>query len=117
MYDEFDDIQENNLLLVDSLNYAFRFKHKGSKVFASNFVRDMASFANSYKANNVIILGDGGSTYRKGIYPEYKANRVYADEDKQDFEEFLLEYNKALELCNYPIFDAEKSYFDEISDY
>lgn len=103
MYDEFDEIELNNLLIVDSLNYAFKYKHKGTKNFASFFIRDLASFAKSYKADKVIVLGDGGSKYRKEIYPEYKANRVYDESEREEFEEFLAEYNKALELCNYPV--------------
>lgn len=117
MMDEFDDIEQNNLLIVDSLNYAFKYKHKGTKGFAASMVRDISSFGNSYKAKDIIVLGDGGSYYRKNIYPEYKANRVYADDDKATFEEFLAEYNKALDLCKYPVLKFKGVEADDIAAY
>jgi len=120
MIDEFDyegNIPQNNLLIVDSLNYGFKYKHKGTKVFAASFVRDIASFAKSYSASKVIVLGDGGSSYRKGIYPEYKANRVYNEEDRLIFEEFLEEYNRALNLCPYPVLKFRGVEADDIAAY
>jgi len=117
MMDEFDDTEQNNLLIVDSLNYAFKYKHKGTKGFAASMIRDMASFGKSYKATDIIILGDGGSYYRKNIYPEYKANRVYAEEDRQEFEEFLEEYNRALGLSKYPVLKFKGVEADDIAAY
>jgi len=117
MMDEFDDIEQNNLLIVDSLNYAFKYKHKGTKGFAASMVRDIASFGSSYKAKDIIVLGDGGSYYRKNLYPEYKANRVYKEEDKTAFEEFLEEYNKGLGLCKYPVLKFKGVEADDIAAY
>ena len=63
----------NTLLVVDSLNLAFRYKHSGATDFAEDYLRTVQSLKKSYKASNVIIAGDmGSSSYRKAIYPEYK---------------------------------------------
>ena len=109
--DEFDEVdstipyEPKNLLVVDTLNYCFKYKHKGISSFASYFFNDMRSFANSYKAKQVVLLGDlRGSKYRKEIYPEYKANRdklkaEQSEEDKKFFEEFLNEYSKVIEMA------------------
>jgi 5'-3' exonuclease len=74
-----------NLLVVDGLNLAFRWKHQKKEFFK-------------------VVLGDGGSDYRKAIDPEYKANRKerYADqteEEKKEFLNFLGEFQKCIDLC------------------
>lgn len=112
-----EEITGNNLLIVDSLNYAFKYKHRGTKAFAASFIRDMRSFATSYSCEDVFILGDGGSSYRKELYPEYKANRVYDEEGKADFEIFLAEYNNALDLMEYPVFKYKGIEADDIAAY
>lgn len=115
--EESTDKLGNNLLIVDSLNYAFKYKHRGTKSFAASFIRDMRSFSKSYSCKDVIILGDGGSSYRKGIYPEYKANRVYDEDGKEEFELFLEEYNNALNLMEYPILKYRGVEADDIAAY
>lgn len=93
----------NNLLIIDTLNLCFRFKHtlyKADEVvapewatlddmvevmreeladsyFLESFVNTITSLAASYKAKNIICAADlGSSTWRKEIYPEYKADRA-----------------------------------------
>ncbi len=67
---------ENVLMIVDSLNLAFRYKHSGATDFAEDYLRTVKSLAKSYKAAKVIIAGDSGSSqYRKALDPEYKQNR------------------------------------------
>ena len=68
-------------------------------------MRTIESLAKSYNCGEIVVLGDGGSDYRKEIDPEYKANRKerYADqteEEKQEFLNFLGEFQKTVELCN-----------------
>jgi 5'-3' exonuclease len=71
---------KNTLLVVDSLNLAFRYKHSGATDFAEDYLRTVQSLKKSYKASHVIMACDqGSSSYRKAIYPEYKQNR----KDKQ----------------------------------
>jgi len=93
----------NNLMIVDGLNLAFRYKHANKKVYSSEYLNTIQSLANSYKAKDIIILGDSGSDYRYNIYPEYKANRKeliekQTEEEAKDFKEFLEEFNRTFEL-------------------
>ena len=64
-----------NLLIVDGLNIAFRWKHPGVVDFKYDYARTVESLAKSYNAGTIIITADGGSSYRKAIFPEDKANR------------------------------------------
>lgn len=94
-----------NLMVVDGLNLAFRYKHAKTKDFSAKYVSTIISLANSYQANKVIVLGDGGSSYRKEIYPEYKANRdelreSQTKEEAQEFKDFIEEFNKAMQILN-----------------
>jgi len=80
-----------NLLIVDGLNLAFRFRNS-SKAFASEYVKTIFSLAKSYGARKIIIVTDKGkSKYRQDIYPEYKANR---DENYAKMTEAEKEQNK-----------------------
>lgn len=95
----------NNLMLVDGLNLAFRYKYANKKVFADDYIRTIESLGNSYEARDIVILGDGGSTYRENIFPEYKGNRKelrekQTEKETQDFKDFLEEFNRAFELLN-----------------
>ncbi len=94
-----------NLLIVDGLNLAFRWKHQKKEFFKVEYVRTIESLAKSYDCGEIVVLGDGGSDYRKTIDSEYKANRKerYADqteEEKQEFLNFLGEFQKTVDLCN-----------------
>ena len=97
--------RNNNLLVVDGFNLAFRWKHNKRKPFASDYVRTVQSLAQSYGARRVIIVTDKGkSIFRKEIFPEYKANRDErfankTDEEKEDDRIFFEYYHEALKLC------------------
>jgi len=96
-----NQIQNGNLLIVDGLNVAFRWKYSKQLEFKHDYVRTVESLAKSYNCGNIIVLADGGSTYRKSIYPEYKANRKdrYAEqteEEKKEFEQFMGEFSNTL---------------------
>lgn len=99
-------LPEQNLMVVDALNLAFRWKHQGSSSFAHDFKATVESLARSYKAGKIIITADwGGSTYRREIFPEYKANRkeLYANdtaEQKAATAAFFDEYEATLELLD-----------------
>ena len=60
-----NQIQNGNLLIVDGLNVAFRWKHSRQLEFKHDYVRTVESLAKSYNCGNIIVLADGGSTYRK----------------------------------------------------
>ena len=95
-------VQENNknLLIVDGLNVAFRWRYKKVPYYTNDYVRTVESLAKSYNCGKIVILADGGSTYRKNLYPDYKANRKdrykdQTDTEKQEFEQFLAEFANA----------------------
>jgi len=113
-----------NLLIVDGLNVAFRWKHQGVTDFKYDYIRTIESLAKSYKAGTIIVCADGGSTYRKEIYPEYKANRKerFADQTEQEakeFEMFMAEFSDTLTLIRqkYPVFHFRGVEADDIAAY
>ena len=117
-------IQNGNLLIVDSLNIAFRWKHQGVTDFKYDYVRTVESLAKSYNAGNIIITADGGSTYRKDILPRYKANRKekYAEQtpqEEKEFAMFMAEFSNTLTLLKekYPVFQFKGVEADDIAAY
>ena len=58
---------DNTLMIVDSLNLAFRYKHSGATDFAEDYLRTVNSLKKSYKANKVIIAGAGGAAHLPGM--------------------------------------------------
>ena len=117
-------IQNGNLLIVDSLNIAFRWKHQGVTDFKYDYVRTVESLAKSYNAGNIIIAADGGSTYRKDILPTYKANRKekYAEQtpqEEKEFAMFMAEFSNTLTLLKekYPVFQFKGVEADDIAAY
>ena len=89
-----------NLIIVDGLNIAFRWRYKRVPYYTNDYVRTVESLAKSNNCGNMIILADGGSTYRKNIYPEYKGNRkdkydTQTETEKKEFEQFLGEFANA----------------------
>jgi 5'-3' exonuclease len=117
----------NVLLIVDSLNLAFRYKHSGATDFAEDYLRTVNSLKKSYKASHVIMACDqGSSTYRKAIYPEYKQNRKDKQAEQTEaeaaafelfFEDFLatLEHIKA--NTDYPVIRFPGVEADDIAAY
>ena len=113
-----------NLLIVDGLNVAFRWKHQNILDFKYDYIRTIESLAKSYKAGTIIVCADGGSSYRKEIYPEYKANRKerYAEQTEQEakeFEMFMAEFSDTLTLIRdrYPVFHFRGVEADDIAAY
>ena len=92
--------QNGNLLIVDGLNVAFRWKHSKQLEYKHDYVRTVESLAKSYDCGNIVVLADGGSTYRKRLSPDYKANRSdkYAEQtaqEKAEFAQFMGEFKNA----------------------
>lgn len=98
-------VDYENLLVVDGLNFAFRFKRQGLQEFAADYLRTIDSFAKSYGAKRVLILTDkGSSAFRKDVSDNYKAGRKVlrdnqTEEEKEEFLKFFESYERALELC------------------
>jgi len=119
--------QQNTLLIVDSLNLAFRYKHTGATDFTEDYLRTVLSLQKSYKASHVIIAGDqGSSSYRKAIYPEYKQNRKdkfaeQTDAEKAAFELFFEDFTKTLEHIQenteFPVIKFQGVEADDIAAY
>ena len=120
--------QDNNtLLIVDSLNLAFRYKHSGATDFAEDYLRTVNSLKKSYKASHVIIACDqGSSTYRKALYPEYKQNRKDKQAEQTDaenaafelfFEDFLATLEHIKTNTNYPVIKFQGVEADDIAAY
>lgn len=92
-----------NLMIVDTMNLAFRWKHSGQTNFARDYLATILSLAASYNAGTIIAAADwGGSSYRKTLYPEYKANRKelvakQTEEEKEQSRKFFDEYERTLE--------------------
>ena len=115
----------DNILIVDSLNLAFRYKHQKQRNFAEDYLRTVQSLANSYNAGCVYITADlGSSTYRKSILPEYKQNRQdkYAQQTEQEAEEFanfMEDFEETLLLLeeHYPIFRYKGVEADDVAAY
>jgi len=117
----------NTLLIVDSLNLAFRYKHSGATDFAEDYLRTVNSLKKSYKASHVIMACDqGASSYRKELYPEYKQNRKDKQAEQTEaeaaafelfFEDFLatLEHIKA--NTDYPVIKFQGVEADDIAAY
>lgn len=101
-FNQINAIEPGNLMIVDSLNLAFRYKHSKAVDFAADYMRTVDSLRKSYKCEKIIITGDmGSSSYRKAIYPAYKQNRKdkYADQteaEKAEFEAFFAEVQEIL---------------------
>jgi DNA polymerase-1 len=101
--------KDNNMMIVDCMNVAFRWKHSGATKFVDDYVATVMSLAKSYNAGTIIAAADwGGSSYRKTLFPEYKANRKelvekQTAEEKEASRKFFDEYERVLEaLDNHP---------------
>jgi len=126
-FNELSQLDPTTLMIVDSLNLGFRWKHSGQLDFVQDYQTTVESLARSYKAGKVIIGCDmGSSSYRKGIYPEYKANRIklrelQTPEDAKAFELFFKEYLKVLDMYKeqdkYPVLRFNKVECDDIAAY
>ncbi len=113
-----------NLLIVDGLNIAFRWKHQGVTDYKYDYIRTVESLAKSYNAGTIVITADGGSSYRKEIFPAYKANRKekYAEQtpqEEKEFEMFMAEFSNTLTLLKekYPVFQFKGVEADDIAAY
>jgi len=117
--------EKENLVLVDALNFAFRFKHRGMTDFAAEYLRTVTSFAKSYGADKVVLLADlKYSKYRKQLDDGYKGGRKEKFKDQTEEEAaqaaaFFEGYEKALELAQtqYPMLRLEYVEADDLAGY
>jgi 5'-3' exonuclease len=117
--------EKDNLILIDALNFAFRYKHRGRTDFAADYLRTVSSFSKSYGGADVVLLADKKySKYRKNLDEGYKGDRKnkYKDqtaEEKEQVEAFFEGYEKALELAQtqYPMLRIEYVEADDLAAY
>lgn len=104
---QFNDLKKpskKRVIVIDALNLGFRWKHQNRVEFAEDYIKTVNSLASSYNCGTIILACDkGSSTYRKGIYPEYKLDRKLkyenqSEEEKLAFEIFFTEMNKVLDI-------------------
>jgi 5'-3' exonuclease len=115
----------NNIMIVDSLNLAFRYKHTERRDFAEDYYKTVKSLAKSYQASRIILACDWGkSSYRKELYPEYKADReakvaLQTEEEKEKFQVFFEDFEKAIDYCDnsFPILKYQGVEADDIAAY
>lgn len=114
---------ENSILLVDGLNLAFRYRDYDE--FSNDYLRTVRSLAKSYKSGRVIIAADhGSSSYRKEIYPEYKANRKeryeqQTEEEREKFQRFFNNWEETLLILEqeFPVLRFQGVEADDIAGY
>lgn len=126
-FKQMNQSEPNSLMVLDSLNLAFRYKHSGAIDFVTDYMRTVESLKKSYKTTKLIITGDmGASSYRKNIYPDYKQNRKdkYAnqtEEEKAAFELFFSEVDNILfsyeAETEYPVARFQGVEADDIAAY
>lgn len=94
------------VIVIDALNLGFRWKHQGRTDFADDYIRTVESLASSYNCGSIVIAADwGSSTFRQGIYPEYKGNRKEKYEkqtpaEAEAFQKFIEEMERTLALMD-----------------
>lgn len=126
-FKEMNMVDENNLMIVDSLNLGFRWMHSGATDFVEDYVNTVNSLARSYKCSKVIIAGDmGSSSYRKALAPEYKANRkekyeTQTEAEAAKFKAFFEEMQRVIQGYinedNYPVLRFPGVEADDIAAY
>lgn len=124
---ELDEAEEqNNLLVVDALNLAFRFKQQSTFDHSAQFMRLVNSLAKSYRCKHILITCDyGNSKYRKAISNGvYKSNREelreqQSEEEKEKFQKFFEGFEKAMELCAtmFPLVKLKGVEADDVAGY
>lgn len=117
--------ENGTVIVVDALNLAFSFR--GRYDYLEKYVKMVESLRKSYKAKQVIMACDSGSSwFRKNIHPGYKGARKekFAEQteaEKLEFELFFKEFNNVIEHfkdnTNYPLFRFDKTEADDIAAY
>lgn len=124
-FTQMTELDKNRLMVVDALNLAFRYKHARSVDFADDYIKTVKSLQQSYKCGKVIIVCDrGSSTYRKEVYPEYKANRKekqaeQTPEEAFEFEQFIQEFEVTMTKIHdsFPVMRFQGVEADDLAAY
>lgn len=123
-FNQMTSSNSNDILLVDTLNFCFRFK--GKSEYSNEFINTVRSIAQSYKCGKIVLAADkGSSSYRRNIFPEYKGNREelrskQTDKEKEEFESFIEGYEEVIataKTLGIPVFRYNKVEADDIIAY
>jgi 5'-3' exonuclease len=112
-----------NTLVVDSLNLAYRWKISGKDYeLPGEFKDTINSLAKSYDCGKIVVLADGGSSWRKSLHPGYKLSRKLKHEnqtelEKKESEDFFRYYQEALDKCGHPVIRLSGVEADDIAAY
>ena len=118
-------LPQENVMIVDAMNLAFRWKHQGATRFVDDYIGTVRSLARSYDAGQIIIAADmKGSKYRRELFSDYKGNRKeltenQTPEEKEYIEKFFKEYEATLEALDksYLVFRYPGVEADDIAAY
>lgn len=91
----------SNLLIVDVMNTAFRYKARGQFDFEDDMVAMIRSLAKSYECKHIVCCGDyGSSSFRKELHQGYKASRKdkYANQTELE-EQAAQKFFEGLSAC------------------
>lgn len=88
----------------------------------TDFISTVKSLANSYDCGQIVILADGGSSWRRSLHPGYKMTRRKrhenaTEEEKRDSERFFEYYQQTLDNCEFPILRYQGVEADDIAAY
>lgn len=122
-FNEMITANENTILLVDGLNLAFRYRDYDE--FSNDYLRTVRSLAKSYRSEKVIIAADqGSSSFRKTVYPEYKANRKekyeqQTEEEREKFQRFFNNWEETILILQqeFPVLRFQGVEADDIAGY
>lgn len=117
--------EPENLLIVDTLNLCFRYKHRGQTDFSAELLSTINSFAKSYNCKDVMVLSDfKGSKYRKALDPNYKGARKEKFKDQTPEEEakavaFFDAFEESLEFVEeyHPVIRMEGVEADDVAGF
>ncbi len=126
-FKQIEQLNPRSLMLVDTLNLAFRYKHAKAVDFCDKYMETVSSLQRSYNCDKLVMCADfGSSSYRKRIYPLYKANRAakYVDQtqaEREEFDIFLQEVEiiiaKYIEQGKYPVARFKGVEADDLAGY
>ena len=86
------DLTKYKYIVIDGLNFSYRWYHGAPMVFNELPTGILYGFAEffltqrvKYKGVRFVVLWEDGNSWRKDIYPEYKAHRKKKQQDKTYF--------------------------------
>lgn len=102
--DSLRDLTKYKYIVIDGLNFSYRWYHGTPMVFNDLPTGILYGFADffltqrtKYKGVRFVVLWENGDSWRKDIYPEYKAHRKKNKQDKTHFFTMVAEVKRFLQ--------------------